>query len=363
NFWFMSRSNALKVRHLTKETLDCTSVSFEVSVEDAEAFAFLPGQYLTLRTEIEGEDVRRSYSLCTAPSEGDLRVAVKHIPGGLFSGFVHEDLKVGDTLDVMPPMGRFTPKLDATQRRNYVGIAAGSGITPIMSIMKTALETEPESTFTLLYGNRFASSVIFKEQIEGLKNQYLERLRVFHFMSREVPDIPLFSGRLSGEKIDQCLLHLIDGASIDGWYICGPEAMTTEIRDTLEQQGVAKDRVHFELFTAAKSNGKRRKVQAAATGPERISEVHIKDGGNSFAFNMPLGSQPVLDAALERGADLPFACKGGVCCTCKAKLIEGKVEMEVNYALEPEEVEAGYILSCQAIPLSEKIVVDFDEAL
>lgn len=359
----MSRFYALQVKDLTRETADCTSVSFLVPEAYQAHFVFEPGQYLTLKTEIGGEEVRRSYSLCTTPSEGDLRVAVKHIPGGLFSGYVHESLKVGDELEVMPPMGRFTPKLDPKKAHNYVGIAVGSGITPIMSIMKSVLETEADSTFTLLYGNRFASSVIFKEQIEGLKNRYLNRLRVFHFLSREVPDIPLFSGRISGDKIVQCLAQIIDGPQVDGWFMCGPEAMTFELKETLESSGIPKDRIHFELFTSSAPKGKRRVVSTASSGPERITEVHIKDGGNSFAFNMPLGSQAVLDAALDRGADLPFACKGGVCCTCKAKLVEGKVNMEVNYALEPEEVEAGYILSCQAIPLSEKIVVDFDEAL
>lgn len=353
----------LKTKRLTKETTDCTSVTFEIPEDLVERFRYKQGQYLTLKAEIDGKEVRRSYSLCSSPHEAELKVAVKKIPEGIFSSYVNDKLKEGDTLEVMPPMGDFYTELDPKNAKNYIAFAAGSGITPVMSIMKTVLMTEPNSTFTLFYGNKYASTVIFKEEIEGLKNRFLERLRVFHFFSREISDIPLFSGRMTGEKAKDVLEKLIDLEKDHEFFLCGPQEMIFPIRETLEKAGVAKQKIHFELFTPADGGESKARIKAKLAKDEKVCEVFIKDGGNSFGFNLPLGTDNILDAAVARGADLPYSCKGGVCSTCKAKLIEGEIEMAVNYALEPEEVEAGYILTCQAYPVSEKVVVDYDEAL
>jgi ring-1,2-phenylacetyl-CoA epoxidase subunit PaaE len=360
----MPRFYPLTVKALTRETSECTTVTFDLPAEWEEVFQFTQGQYLTLKVEIDGEEVRRSYSLCSSPLDRALQVAVKRVPDGKFSTYVQQRLQPGDTLAVMPPMGKFFTPLDPQQRKHYVAFAAGSGITPIMSILQTVLRTEPQSEFTLLYGNQYISSVIFKEQIEGLKNRYLDRLRVFHFFSREIPDAPLFSGRLDGEKVREALGKIIDIDDIDEAFLCGPEEMIFGIKAVLSEAGLPPKQIHFELFTTG-SAPKRNKAKVAAHGPssDQVCEVQVKDGGNSFSFNLPFDTESVLDGALSRGADLPFACKGGVCCTCKAKLLEGKVEMAVNYALEPEEVEAGFILACQSFPKSRKVVVDFDEAL
>ena len=359
----MPRFYPLTVKALTRETSDCTSITFDLPEAWEEIFRFTQGQYLTLKAEIGGEEVRRSYSLCSSPLDGELQVAVKRVPDGKFSTYVQETLQPGDTLEVMPPMGKFFTPLDPQQRKHYVAFAAGSGITPIMSILQTVLRTEPESEFTLLYGNQYISSVIFKEQIEGLKNRYLDRLRVFHFFSREMPDAPLFNGRLDGEKVRAALGKIIDSDDIDEAFICGPEEMIFGIKEVLGEAGLPDKQIHFELFATGNASKRKKPNVAGDQGSGQVCEVQVKDGGNSFSFNLPFDTESVLDGALSRGADLPFACKGGVCCTCKAKLLEGEVEMAVNYALEPEEVEAGFILACQSFPKSKKIVVDFDEAL
>lgn len=359
----MAKFHSLKVSDLQKETEDCTSIAFEVPKEIKANFAFKQGQYLTMRTQIEGQEVRRSYSICSGPSDGELRVAVKQVPEGLFSTFANHNLLVGDTLDVMPPMGKFYTELSAQQSKKYLGVAAGSGITPIISIIKAVLETEAESSFVLLYGNQYISTVIFKEQIEALKNKYLGRLQVFHFFSKEISEFQLFSGRVSGEKIEQLQGKVLDFSEMEECFICGPEEMIFSVKDTLEKIGVPKKAIHFELFTTAGSKKIIKKKVQKSENKERVCLVQVKDGGNSFQFSLPFDTKNILDAAMDRGADLPYACKAGVCCTCKAKVTEGEVEMLVNYALEPEEVEAGYVLSCQCFPKSDKVVIDFDEAL
>ncbi len=353
----------LKTKKLVKETADCTSITFEVPEELVNKFHFKHGQYLTIKAEIDGKEVRRSYSLCSSPQENELKVAVKKIPQGTFSTFVNDRLQEGDVLQVMPPLGDFNTELDSQNRKNYIAFAAGSGITPIMSIMKTVLKAEPQSTFTLFYGNKYASTVIFKEEIEGLKNLFLNRLRVFHFFSREISDIPLFSGRMTGVKAKEVLDKLIDLKQEHEFFLCGPQEMIFPVKETLEKAGVQTKNIHFELFTPADGGEAKKRIQQKTASLEKVCEVFIKDGGNSFGFNLPLGTDSILDAAVARGADLPYSCKGGVCSTCKARLIEGEIEMAVNYALEPEEVEAGYILTCQSYPISEKVVVDYDEAL
>lgn len=351
----------LRVKDVHKETEDCTSVAFEVPTAQQKDYQFIQGQYLTLRTAINGEDVRRSYSICSSPLDAELRVAIKKIEGGKFSTFANDELKKGDELEVMTPIGNFYTKLDAQQTKQYVAFAAGSGITPILSIIKTVLQTEPNSTFTLLYGNKTKASIIFKEAIESLKNQYLNRFSVHYFLSRERLDAPLFNGRITGEKCKTLFNKLIDVKQIDEFFLCGPEKMVFEVRDALAVAGVSEKNVHFELFTSPDGKlGQETPIEVNEELKGKVSSVSVKLDGVTFNMDVPFGGSTVLDAALKEGADLPFACKGGVCCTCKAKLLEGEVTMAKNYALEQEELDQGFILTCQAYPTTEKVVINFD---
>lgn len=354
----MATFHPLLVKDIRRETADCVSVAFTVPASLQKDFSFTQGQYITLRTQLEGEEVRRSYSLCTSPLDQELRVAVKEVPGGRFSTFANQHLQVGDTLEVMFPEGRFFTSLDPNHQKHYVAFAAGSGITPVFSIMKTILETEPKSRFTLFYGNQRTDTIIFREAIEALKNIYLQRLSVYYLLSKEHTGSDLFSGRIDRERCRVFCDKLIPVNSVDEYFLCGPEEMTLGIRDELRAQGVERERIHLELFGTNK--GKKKKKIRATNNSDYAAEVSIQLDGNAFTFVMNDPNESVLDAALRNGADLPFACKGGVCCTCRAKVEEGKAEMDVNYALEPDEVEAGYILTCQAHPSGNKLVVNFD---
>lgn len=357
----MPKFHALKVKELRRETADCVSVSFDVPEQLWEEYQFLHGQHLTLKTNLNGDEIRRSYSICTSPGERDLRVAIKKVPGGQFSTFANEKLLVGDVLDVMTPLGSFNTPLNATQQKHYVAFAAGSGITPVMSILKSVLEMEPGSFFTLFYGNRKADSIIFLDQIENLKNEHLQRLSVHHVLSQEDPGAELFHGRIDAEKCKAFCSRLLDVDSVDDFFICGPGGMIEEVRDSLQSLGVDRRKIHVELFTSPDADrGVLQKKWAPSSRPI-LSEITITLDGNTFTFDHTSSDVPILDAAHKVGADLPFACKGGVCCTCKAKVLEGEVEMEVNYGLEPEEVEAGYVLTCQSHPKSDKVVLSFDE--
>lgn len=350
----------LTVREVRRETHDCVSITFEVPEQLKEAFRFLQGQYITLKTKIGGEEVRRSYSICSSPLDHELRVAVKKVPNGVFSTYANELLKAGDSLEVMPPMGKFFTPLLSSQKKNYVGFAAGSGITPLLSIIKTTLQTEKESTFTLVYGNRNRHSIIFRETLEALKNKYMNRFRLIHILSRETTDTPLNSGRIDADKCLTLCDKTIDLQRTDEFFLCGPEEMIFSVKNVLEEKGVAAQKIHFELFTTA--GQKNKKIQQLETetdkGPK--SKITVKLDGISFDFELSQKGEAILDAALKQGADLPYACKGGVCCTCRAKLVEGQVDMEVNYGLEPDEIEQGFILTCQSHPKSEHVVVDFD---
>lgn len=348
----------LRVKGIEKATSDCSLISFAVEEELKEAFAFHQGQYLTLKAVIDGEEVRRSYSLCSSPLDDEWRVGIKKIQGGKFSTYANEQLKPGDTLQVMPPNGRFFTPIENQQAKNYAAFAAGSGITPIYSIIKTHLQAEPESTFTLFYINQKVNSIILKEEIDALKNIFLDRFKVFHFLTQEHRSSPLFNGRLDTEKLTVIFERLLPLDQVDEWFICGPQDMIFMLRDYLLGHKVTKKSIHFELFnTDSGTAATQKKVKVKNSAAH--CDLTVIEGGKAFQVEMSKGTT-ILDAALQKGADLPFACKGGVCCTCRAKIKEGKVEMLVNYALEPEEVEAGFVLSCQAIPLSEKVVVDFD---
>jgi ring-1,2-phenylacetyl-CoA epoxidase subunit PaaE len=350
----------LTVREVRRETNDCVSIAFEVPENLKASFQFIQGQYITLKTKISGEEVRRSYSICSSPLDDELRVAVKKVPNGIFSTYANELLKASDQLDVMPPMGKFFTPLVPTQKKNYVGFAAGSGITPLLSIIKTTLQTERESTFTLVYGNRNRHSIIFRETLEALKNKYMDRFRLIHILSRETTDTPLNSGRIDADKCLVLCDKTIDLQQTDEFFLCGPEEMIFAVKNVLEQQKVPAQKIHFELFTTAGQQNKKIKQQEEATDKGPKSKITVKLDGISFDFELSQKGDAILDAALKHGADLPYACKGGVCCTCRAKLVEGEVDMEVNYGLEPDEIEQGFILTCQSHPKSEKVVVDFD---
>ncbi|MEM6345338.1 MAG: 1,2-phenylacetyl-CoA epoxidase subunit PaaE [Bacteroidota bacterium] len=349
----------LKVSAVDADATDCVLVSFDVPESLKEDFAYQQGQYLTLKTEIDGEEVRRSYSLCSSPLDDEWRVGIKKVPNGLFSTYANEQLQVGQELEVMPPDGRFFVELDAERKREYVCFAAGSGITPIFSIIKTHLQAEPNASFKLFYINQSVKSIILKEELEALKNLYMDRLEIFYFLTKESRSVPLFNGRIDEEKLEILFKTVCEVEEIDDYFLCGPEAMIFMLRDFLLAKGVEKSKIHFELFhTDSKPSVRRSQLQKETAGQE--ATVTILEGGKSFSFSIPKATDNILDAALNREADLPFACKGGVCCTCRAKLVEGEVDMMVNYALEDDEIEAGYILTCQAVPLSDKVVVDFD---
>ncbi|RYZ50371.1 MAG: phenylacetate-CoA oxygenase/reductase subunit PaaK [Sphingobacteriales bacterium] len=352
----------LQVKEVRAETADCVSVALEVPEELKEIFRFAPGQYLTFRHHMDNAEVRRSYSICCSPRDGELRVAIKKVEQGRFSGFANSGLKKGEVLDVMPPMGKFSPRPSEKQGRQYLALAAGSGITPVMSIMKAILEEEPDSSFTLVYGNKNRNTIIFREAIEGLKNKYMERLRVYHILSRELMDIPLFNGRIDAAKVDELSKTLIDLDTIDEAFVCGPEEMLLSVREKLLNLGLPEEKVHIELFTSPDqpkaSHEKWVKEHRSDGGP--VSKVSVRLDGVTFEMELGYNSDNILDAALKHGADLPYACKGGVCSTCRAKLVEGQVEMEVNYALEKDEVAKGYVLTCQSHPVTERVVIDFD---
>jgi len=351
----------LKVKEVKKETEDCVSVSFEIPENLKRDFAFKQGQSLTMRTTINKEEVRRTYSICSSPLDNEWKVAIKKVEGGLFSTFANAELKKGDVLEVMEPVGKFYSALNSANKKNYLGFAAGSGITPLLSIINTTLRTEPGSTFTLVYGNKSRSSIIFFEELEGLKNKYLQQFNFINILSRERTEAAINFGRIDSEKLNE-LAKLINYNSFDEAFICGPEEMIFCVKDHLQQKGIGEKNIHFELFTTSgqKIQSTRHKAQdAEESGPK--SKITVKVDGRSFDFSLALNCETtILDAALKQGADLPYACKGGMCCTCKAKLMEGEVEMDVHWGLEQEEIEKGFILTCQSHPKTEKVVVDFD---
>lgn len=350
----------LRIKKIQKETDQCVSVEFEIPENLRDSFQFKQGQSLTMRTTLNGEEVRRTYSLCSSPLDNSLKVAIKKIDGGLFSSFVNENLKEGDVMDVMEPVGKFYTELDPLHKNNYLAFAAGSGITPVISIIKTTLRTEPNSSFTLVYGNRSRSSIIFFEELEGLKNKFIDRFNLINILSRERTDSQINLGRIDIGKLTE-LEKLVDYKSMDEIFICGPEEMIFCVKNFLEQKEISSKKIHFELFTTSGSKTSNFKPQTSndQTGP--ASKITVKVDGRSFDFDLSLNSDTtILDAALKQGADLPFACKGGMCCTCKAKLIEGEVEMDVHWGLEHEEIEKGFILTCQSHPKTEKVTVDFD---
>jgi ring-1,2-phenylacetyl-CoA epoxidase subunit PaaE len=357
----MSKFYPLSVAAVTHETRDCIAVTFAVPPELRQSFQYQQGQHLTLRTHINGEDVRRSYSICSAVQDNRLRVAIKRTPGGLFSTWANEALKPGATLEVMPPMGHFNVPLDAAHRKQYMAFAAGSGITPMLSIIKTTLMTEPHSRFTLFYGNRASSSVIFKGELGDLKDIYTDRLNIVYVMSREQQDIELFNGRITKEKARDFLRLWVNPADYDTAFICGPEDMMHGVSEALIEAGMPKSNIKIELFAASIPKHQHKPRAAAELGAE-LTEVTVVLDGNHTTFTMDKDKESILDAGLRAGIDMRYSCKGGVCSTCRCKVLDGKVDMDVNYALEDYEIARGFVLSCQSFPVTDKVVVDFDQA-
>jgi len=358
----MSTFHPLTVAKVKHETRDAIAVTFDVPPQLKETFQYRQGQHLTLRATIGGQEVRRSYSICAAVQDAQLRVAIKRVAGGLFSTWANEALKPGVTLDVMPPEGRFNLPLDPESRRHYLAFAAGSGITPILSIVKTTLLAEPHSRFTILYGNRASSSVIFRDELAELKDIYMERLNLVYVMSREQQDIELFNGRITEAKCRQLFKHWLRVEDVDYAFICGPEDMMHGVSNALQEAGMPKERIRIELFAAAASYAVREPRAHYGADASHLTEVTVIMDGNHASFTMDKDKESLLDAGLRAGIDMRYSCKGGVCSTCRCKVVEGTVDMDVNYALEDYEVARGFVLSCQSFPVTDKIVVDFDVA-
>ena len=353
--------HALRVKSITPDTDEAVIVSFDVPTALQSDFQFTQGQHLTLRTELNGQEQRRSYSICSGVDDGDLRIGVRHVTGGAMSSWLNQSLKTGDAIDVLPPEGRFFVAIDPSQARHYLGIAGGSGITPILAIMKTVLAREPLSQFTLIYGNRRQASTMFKEELEDLKNRYLTRLTLHTVFSQEHMDSPLNSGRLTQAKLGEFLGALIQPQQLDHVFVCGPHGFNDEADAALLAAGVQAEHIHIERFgVPVDATGITAKPTAqAGDAPQAIVQI-IRDGvSREIEFRTEHGN--VLDAAAAAGLEVPYSCKSGVCCTCRAKLIEGKVRMDRNFALEPHEVAAGFVLTCQAHPLTERVVISFDE--
>jgi ring-1,2-phenylacetyl-CoA epoxidase subunit PaaE len=348
--------HAVKVAEVRAETDEAVSVRFDVPAALRSTFHYRPGQHVTLRAVIGGEDVRRTYSICANANHGDLRVGIKRLPNGVFSTWATTMLAAGDTIEATPPSGEFTIEPDPDRSRHLAAIAAGSGITPVLSLISTVLEAESRSRFTLVFGNRESRSIMFMDEVEGLKNRYPDRFHLIHVLSREEQVIPLFNGRLDAARIDQLLDILVSVPSVDGWYLCGPFAMVADARRILTERGVGEDRIHDELFFAAPPPP----VPPSPDGTDGYATVTFTlEGRRSVVKVDPLG-RPILDHALSVRRELPFSCRGGMCATCKARVIEGKVRLDRNWALTQADLDAGYVLTCQAHPLTEAVALDYD---
>jgi ring-1,2-phenylacetyl-CoA epoxidase subunit PaaE len=358
----MARFHPLKVTDVQRETRDAVVVTLLPRAEDSALFAFTQGQYLTFRRDFNGDELRRSYSICAGCDEGLLKVGIKRIDGGTFSTWANEVLAAGDEIEAMPPRGNFFTPLESDARRNYIGFAGGSGITPLLSIIKTVLAREPRASFTLVYANRQVSAIMFREELEDLKNLHLGRLSIIHVLESEAQDIDLFTGRIDQDKVKALFAHWIDANSIDAAFICGPEPMMLAVAAALREHGLDETRIKFELFASGQpGRAKLKALSRTAVVPGTGVEATVILDGATRSFIMPREGASVLDAALAANIDAPYSCKAGVCSTCRCKVLEGEVEMAANHALEDYEVRAGYALSCQAFPLTDRLVVTYDE--
>jgi ring-1,2-phenylacetyl-CoA epoxidase subunit PaaE len=353
------RFHLLRVADLRRETPDAVSIAFAVPPDLAPAYRFAAGQYLTLRTQIDGQEVRRSYSICSGPDDGELRIGVKRVDGGTFSVWANEAIRAGDMLEVMTPTGRFGVAHTPDQARVHVGFAAGSGITPILSITRGILAREPDSRVFVFYGNRSTDQMLFREALEELKDRHVGRLSVFHVLSREQQDVPVLNGRLDAAKVRLLLRHVVPAEIIDHAFICGPEEMSEAIEATLGELGLPPERVHVERFVSAQGGQPRARPAVVAVGAPFATATLVVDGRQA---EVPVAEgESVLDAALRAGLDLPYACKGGMCSTCRARVQEGSVAMALNFSLEPWEIEAGFVLTCQAHPTTPRVLIDYDQ--
>jgi ring-1,2-phenylacetyl-CoA epoxidase subunit PaaE len=351
------RFHKLTVAEVRRETDDAVSLAFAVPARLERVYRFLPGQYLTLRATIGGEDIRRSYSICSGLDDGELRVVVKRVEAGAFSGWANHHLRPGDKLAVMTPGGRFGVPIEPGSARTLVAFAAGSGITPVMAILQTVLRHEV-GHFFLFFGNRTTDSIIFREQLEDLKDRYMARLSVFHVLSREQQDVAVLNGHLDAEKLQLLMRTTAPIGEVAQAFVCGPQPMIEGLEKALADLGMQRDRIHVERFTPGVGGRPRAVVVAPAARPKAIATV-ISDGVRS---DIPVvEGEAIIDAAIRAGRSLPYSCKGGMCCTCRAKLLEGRVEMTVNYSLEPWETDAGYILTCQSHPVTDRVVIDYDQ--
>jgi ring-1,2-phenylacetyl-CoA epoxidase subunit PaaE len=352
--------HSLRIAEVIPETRDAKSIRFDLPAELADTFKFRPGQHLTLKADIDGQDVRRNYSLCVAPQDGELTVTVKRIAGGLFSNWANDNLQAGDRIDVMPPHGSFTWEFDPQASNHYVGFAGGSGITPVMSLLRTALLTEPGSRFTLFYGNRDSASVIFLEDLAALKNRFMDRLQVHHFLAEESEDIDLFNGILDRTKCDQILDLLVDVHGIDAAFICGPGPMMDAAEASLREAGVADERIFIERFVADRPSAA---IEAQMHALQQVAQgltMQVTLDGRTRRVEFDAVAGNILDSARAAGLSAPYACKAGVCATCRARVLSGEVEMAARYGLSDEEVASGYVLTCQSVPKGEGVELDYD---
>jgi ring-1,2-phenylacetyl-CoA epoxidase subunit PaaE len=349
------RYHSLRIAEVRPETPECISVKFDLPPELAPEYRFVQGQHIGLRATLDGEELRRSYSICSGVDDGEIRVAIKRVGGGKFSRWANEALKAGDQIDVMTPEGRFFTPLDSAKAKHYAAFVAGSGITPVLSLIRTTLACEPKARFTLVYGNRRQSSVMFHEALEDLKDRYLTRFRLYNVFSREAQEVELFNGRIDAAKVNQFLESLVPPDTIDEAFICGPLTMIDEVEVALIGAGVPSQHVHVERFG----------IPGEATqeiDDAEAAQSHIEliiDGVRREVDFMP-GQHSILDAGRAAGVDLPFSCKGGMCSTCRAKVLDGQVRMAKNYALEPHEVAEGFVLTCQSYPMTERVVISYD---
>ncbi|MFT6949247.1 MAG: ring-1,2-phenylacetyl-CoA epoxidase subunit PaaE [Paraglaciecola sp.] len=356
----------LEIAQVEQETESAICVTFIVPEQLKQTFSFIQGQYLTLQSALDGKQIRRAYSICSGTKDNTLRVAIKRVEGGRFSNLANDNFKVGDSIDVMPPQGNFYTELSPTNSKNYMCIGIGSGITPLLSITKSILATESDSQVTLIYGNKQSTSMMFKEELSFLKNRYIERFKWINIMSREDQGTDLLSGRIDNKKGYMLQKHkLIDIANTDHAFICGPESLMSEVSRGFRHEGLKDEQIHYELFTSSSEDSQqilaKAKERVQTYGEQKTSKVTLTADGRSIMFELATVGENILDAGMDNGMELPHSCKAGVCSTCKAKLIKGKVDMDISHGLEPHEIEAGYILTCQAHPITDEVVVDYDQ--
>ncbi|MBN2759555.1 MAG: phenylacetate-CoA oxygenase/reductase subunit PaaK [Rhodobacteraceae bacterium] len=354
----MSRFHPLTVTDVAHDTSD--SVVVTLQPQDTDAFRFIQGQYLTFRRDFDGQELRRSYSICAGLDDGALRVGIKRVEGGAFSTWANTELKPGDVLEAMPPQGKFHTPLAPDDARHYLMFAAGSGITPILSIIRTVLAREPQSRVTLVYANRRIASIMFRGELDDLKDQYLSRLSVLHILGQDAQEIDLFTGRLDAAKLDKLFTQWIDLSAVTTAFICGPEALMQTIAGSLRAHGMSDNQIKYELFGAAQPGRAAKPAAAIADAKGKTCAVSISLDGTTRRIDMPMDGTTVLQAALGANLDAPYSCKAGVCSTCRAKVLEGAAEMAVNHALEDYEVRAGYVLTCQCTPISDTLVLSYD---